>query len=279
MSPLRILSSQYWSISRAALAALLALSCVAGFPRPVHADQGGREGRGHERRGHEFREHDFRRDEFRDSRFHHDHYYPPSGYRFSVLPPHPRLVFYGRQQFYFSGGVWYRPMNNAFIVVRPPVGIIVPVLPAFYTRVWVGPYPYYYANDVYYVRGSQGYVVVDPPAGTIALAPPPGAANVPDNAVTELGPVSDGVPTVAATPVPNVSTAPAATLAQGGGNQLFIYPRQGQTADQQNRDRSECNSWAIGQTGRAPAANGGAMDADFQRAFGACLDGRGYTVK
>ena len=267
---------------RAAIAALLALSCVAGIPRPVHADE-----RGY--RDHEFREHEFRRDEFRDSRYHHDHYYPPLGHRFGVLPPHPHLIWHGGQQFYFSGGIWYRSVNNAFIVVRPPFGIIVPFLPPFYTRVWVGPYPYYYANDVYYTPGPQGYTVVAPPPGTIATAPPPGMAIPPDNAVTELGPVNNGVQQMA--PMPPVSAAPPPTMApstppphpsavaQAGGNQLFIYPRQGQNADQQNRDRGECNSWAVSQTGRHPANAGGQMDPDYQRAIGACLDARGYTVK
>jgi hypothetical protein len=267
---------------RAAIAALLALSCVAGTPRPVHADE-----RGY--REHEFREHEFRRDEFRDSRYHHDHYYPPLGHRFGVLPPHPHLILHGGQQFYFSGGIWYRPMNNAFVVVRPPFGIIVPFLPPFYTRVWVGPYPYYYANDVYYAPGPQGYSVVAPPQGTIAMAPPPGMAIPPDNAVTELGPVDNGVqrmppaPPVSAAPRTNLPpaapVAPPSPVAQSGGNQMFIYPRQGQNADQQNRDRSECNNWAISQTGRDPANSGGQMDPDYQRAMGACLDGRGYTVK
>jgi hypothetical protein len=185
MPSAQTLSSNGFAV-KAAIAALLALSCVAGTPRPVHADQGGY-------REHEFREREFRRDEFRDSRHHHDHYYPPRGFRFTVLPPHPRLIVHGGQQFYFSGGVWYRPVNNTYVVVRPPVGIIVPVLPPFYTRVWVGPYPYYYANDVYYVRSPQGYAVVDQPPGTIAMAPPPGTAVPPDDAVTELGPVYNGV--------------------------------------------------------------------------------------
>jgi len=261
---------------QAAIAALLALSCVAGIPRPVHADEGGR-------RGHEFREHEFHREEFRDSRFHHDRYYPPRGYQFSVLPPHPRLIVHGGQQFYFSGGVWYRPAHNFYVVVRPPIGIIVPFLPPFYTRVWVGPYPYYYANDVYYVNSPQGYAVVEQPQGTIAMAPPPGMLVPPDNAVTELGPVDNGVQQMA--PVPTVGAAsptpstPASTVAQAGGNQLFIYPRQGQNLDQQNRDRRECNSWAVSQSGRDPANSGGQMDPDYQRALGACLDGRGYTVK
>jgi len=102
MSSDRTVSSTRALSVQAAIAALLALSCVAGIPRPVHADEGGR-------RGHEFREHEFHREEFRDSRFHHDRYYPPRGYQFSVLPPHPHLIMHGGQQFYFSGGAWYRP--------------------------------------------------------------------------------------------------------------------------------------------------------------------------
>src|SRR5258708_4752871 len=266
---------------RAAIAALLALSCVARHPHPVHADERGYRER--EYRAHEFREHEFRREEFRDSRYHHDHYYPPIGHQFGMLPPHPHLLVHGGQQFYFSGGIWYRPVRNAYVVVRPPFGVIVPFLPPFYTRVWVGPYPYYYANDVYYAPGPQGYTVVAPPAGTIAMAPPPGTPVSPDNAVTELGPVANGVQQIA--PVPRASAPPSipavspATVAQASGNQLFIYPRQGQNADQQNRDRGECNSWAVSQTGYDPANAGGQMDPDYMRAIGACLEGRGYTVK
>jgi hypothetical protein len=282
MSSARTFPSARFAV-RAAIAALIALSCVAGTPRPVHADQGGYRGR--EYREHEFREHEFHRDEFRDSRYHHDHYYPPRGYRFSVLPPHPRLIVHGGQQFYFSGGVWYRPVQNTYVVVRPPVGIIVPVLPPFYTRVWVGPYPYYYANDVYYVRGPQGYAVVDQPGGSIAMAPPPGMPVPRDDAVTELGPVNNGVqqsaplPPLSAAPAPPPTPAtPPATVAQARSSQLFIYPRQGQSAEQQTRDRGECNSWAAGQTGH-DANSGASTDPDYQRALGACLDGRGYTVK
>ena len=36
--------------------------------------------------------------------------------------------------------------------------------------------------------------------------------------------------------------------------QLFFYPAQGQTQDQQNRDFGECHSWAIQQSGHNPMA-------------------------
>lgn len=267
------------SPAKITFAALLALSCLAAMPRLVHAEPGGYH-------GHEFREHEFRHDEFRDNRYHNDHYYPPRGYRFAALPPNPRVIVRGRDRFYFSGGVWYQPLGGAYVVVRPPIGVFVPVLPAYYSRVWVGPRAYYYANDVYYVQSPQGYTVVDAPIGAVSMAPPPGTPWQPDNAVTELGPVQNGVPQYAPPPAsaapsvastPSASAAPPVTIAQSGSSQLFIYPRQGQNPEQQGRDRSECSTWAGSQVGRDPASSGG--DPDYQRALGACLDGRGYTVK
>jgi hypothetical protein len=42
--------------------------------------------------------------------------------------------------------------------------------------------------------------------------------------------------------------------------QLYVYPTKGQSPEQQNRDRYECHSWAVQQTGYDPtrAQSGGA---------------------
>ncbi len=69
--------------------------------------------------------------------------------------------------------------------------------------------------------------------------------------------------------------------------QIFIYPRKGQNDQQQAKDRYECHSWAVGQTnydptqptGSVPEAQPNQKRADYDRAMGACLDARGYTVK
>ena len=69
--------------------------------------------------------------------------------------------------------------------------------------------------------------------------------------------------------------------------QLFIYPRKGQTEKQQSNDRYECHRWAVNQThydptqppGSAPEAQPSQTRAEYHRAMGACLDARGYTVK
>ncbi len=52
--------------------------------------------------------------------------------------------------------------------------------------------------------------------------------------------------------------------------ELFAYPRANQSAQQQARDRSECDQWATQQ-----AQN----HADHLRAQSACLEGRGYSVR
>ena len=183
--------------------------------------------------------------EFMDSRYHHDHNYPIRGHFVDVLPGGHRVVMYGNSRYYFFEGVWYRPEGRRFIIIAPPFGLVAPFLPPYYTTIWVGGVPYYYANEVYYTQGPNGYAVVEPPKGDVSQAPP--------------------------------STS----------SQIFIYPRQGQSEQKQATDRYECHRWAVSQTGFDPTQPpAGVLEsqmkqkrADYQRAMGACLDGRGYTVK
>jgi hypothetical protein len=108
-------------------------------------------------------------------------------------------------------------------------------------------YPYYYPPDYYYPPPPAGYYY-----------PPPAEEN----------------------------PAPSSTK-KGSSGRMFIYPRQGQTEEQQARDFNECQNWAVGQTGFDPTKPPtGPADAqvsrkseDFLRAISACLDGRGYTLK
>ena len=53
----------------------------------------------------------------------------------------------------------------------------------------------------------------------------------------------------------------------------IIYPRNGQSPEQTEADRQDCNRWAVTQ----PDAVAGASA--FQRATAACMDVRGYTVR
>jgi hypothetical protein len=76
--------------------------------------------------------------------------------------------------------------------------------------------------------------------------------------------------------------------APSSSERIFVYPRLGQSEELQAKDRYECHSWAVSQTnfdptqssaGDIPEALRNQMRADYQRAQGACLDGRGYTMK
>ena len=87
---------------------------------------------------------------------------------------------------------------------------------------------------------------------------------------------------------PPVYFQPVPSVMPSSTERIFVYPRLGQTEELQAKDRYECHSWALSQTGYdptqpsagdMPAAQRNQMSADYQRAQGACLDGRGYTVK
>src|SRR6185437_301004 len=193
----------------------------------------------------------------RDFRYGHEHYYPSRGYVVRELPRERVVVGGGR--YFYSGGAWYARRGPEFVVVGPPIGVYVPVLPSFYTTVWFGGVPYYYSNDTYYqwVPAQSQYVVVTPPGDDSAaeLQPPP--------------------------------TPPPAGPSSAPGADLFIYPKNGQTEEQQSTDKFECHQWARQQSGFDPTQSGGGVPADqnasarsaYNRAIGACLEGRGYTVK
>jgi hypothetical protein len=125
-----------------------------------------------------------------------------------------------------------------------------PLLPIAYATYWYAGIPYYYANDVYYTWNPdyQGYTATDPPP----VADPSGAA---------------------AGAAPATGASGTADPASQSG-QIFMYPMNGQSAEQQSIDRRECQQWAAQQTGQ-----GAAGGSDYQRAMMACIEGRGYSAQ
>jgi hypothetical protein len=183
-----------------------------------------------------------------DSRYNHNRSYPARGYSTYHLPRGYYTSRYRGSPYYYYGGAWYRPYGPRYVVVAPPFGIAVSVLPPFYTTLWFGGAPYYYADDTYYVyRPERREYVV--------TEPPRGT--------------------------------PAVGPEAGGSNEIFVYPRNGQSEEQQATDRYECHRWAADRTGfdpTKPAGNVAETDmtskrADYRRAEGACLEARGYSVK
>jgi hypothetical protein len=183
-----------------------------------------------------------------DSRYNHGRYYPPRGSVMRSLPDGYRPYYRGGSRYYFSGGIWYAPRGPEFVVVSPPPGLVISTLPPYYSTVWIGGVPYYYADDVYYTwqPDQNAYAVVDPPANADAPSPPP---------------------------------------TDGAQSDLIIYPKNGQTKEQQAADQFECHDWAKGQTGFDPTQPGGGVSdnpdaarSNYNRAMSACLQGRGYQV-
>jgi hypothetical protein len=182
-----------------------------------------------------------------DSRWQHDRYYPRYGYVAPVPPRGAVVVRHPHGSYWYGGGVWYAPYGSRYVVVAPPIGVYVSILPPYYTTVWFGGIPYYYANDAYYLWRASQRAYE-------VVEPPP------------------------ATP---------ATTASPATEDIFVYPKLGQSPEQTAKDRYECHRWAADQTGFDPTRPEGGVPSDqvrssredYFRAMAACLEGRGYSVK
>jgi hypothetical protein len=170
--------------------------------------------------------------------------------------------------------------------VYPARGQMIGALPRDHRVVVHGGARYYFSGGVWYRPQGPRFAIITPPIGLFVSFLPPyyttiwlhGAPYYYANDVYYAH-RGDGY-VVVEPPKEEVSQAPAA-------DQLFIYPRQGQSEQQQADDRYACHQWAVGQTGFDPTQPPGVAPevqkvekrADYQRAMSACLDGRGYTVK
>lgn len=139
-----------------------------------------------------------------------------------------------------------------------------PALPAYCPIYWWDDVPYYYYDSVYYTwdAADNGYVVTEPP--------PAAAAYSSDDSTGDASPAASA---------PDTHTGPI-----DSGN-LYAYPKNGQSQQQQAQDRQECERWAVSQTGSSADHPGSPPDTavannsiDYRRALSACLTGRGYSV-
>lgn len=128
-------------------------------------------------------------------------------------------------------------------------GLYLGALPWYYSTYYWGGVPYYYADSTYY-RWNGAVRLYE-----VATAPARRGAS--------------------AAPQPAAST------------ELFMYPKGGQSTEQQARDKYECHRWAADQTGFDPTQAGSGVTpkstatqrAGYLRADGACLEGRNYSVR
>ncbi len=172
---------------------------------------------------------------------------------------------------YWGGGYWPRAYYGS------GYSWFLASLPLAYATYWYGGIPYYYANDLYYTWSPDysGYVATDPPpvadAGGAAAAPdapPPADAQYAVSGQDAADGQYPGDPNAAA-------MAPAPQAGAGGPGQqdrIFMYPKNGQSEQQQRADKLACEKWASDQVGL------GSNGPDYQRAMVACIEGRGYSA-
>ncbi|CAG8868456.1 hypothetical protein PS627_03034 [Pseudomonas fluorescens] len=163
------------------------------------------------------------------------------GHTIDRFPDRYSKVPYRGQDYFYSGGYWYRPQGPNYVVVTPPYGARIDSLPSYAREVWVGNALFFLAADIYYqyLSDSREYVVVNPPE-----APPAQQAG-------------SGYDVIA-------YPAHGQTAEQ---QQQDRYPCHRWAVDQSGFDPASATY--------APAAN---VSDTYRRALGACLSGRGYSV-
>jgi hypothetical protein len=169
----------------------------------------------------------------------------------------------------------------------PARGQVIRELPRDRRAVVYGGSRFYFSGGVWYRAQGARFAVIVPPIGLFVPFLPPYYATiwlrgVPHYYANEVYYAHRGNGyVVVEPPKEEVSQSPPPA------DQMFIYPRMGQSGQQQADDRYSCHRWAVNQTGFDPTQPpGGSPEpqkiearADYQRAMSACLDGRGYTVK
>lgn len=170
----------------------------------------------------------------------------------------------------------------------PPHGHVVQVLPPDRRIITFRGAPYYFHGGVWYRPSGPRFVVVAPPIGIFVPVLPPfyttiWVGGIPyyyaDNVYYR--PHDNGYVVTEPPPESQITEQPASP------SQLFAYPKNGQSEQQQANDRYECHRWAVTQSGFDPTQPSASASesqiaskrADYQRAIKACLEARGYSVQ
>lgn len=176
------------------------------------------------------------------------------------------------------------PIRNEPARFATPRGTVVAAVPSGAVVVPHAGVSYSFHNGVWYRPYGPRFVVVAAPIGAFIPVLPPFYTTVwfgglpyyyADDVYYSWRPEQSSYQVV--TPPPG---APEPVV---NGDRLYAYPLDGQSPDQQSRDRYDCHVWSTNETGADPSQNANAMtatqSADYDRAMNACLSGRGYSVK
>jgi hypothetical protein len=170
------------------------------------------------------------------------HHHPRPPSVVYVLPPSYYDYYWNGSYYYNFGGGWYSPYGGSYVSVGAPYGMFVRTLPGYSTSFHYGDVRYYERDNTYYTYDrSRGGYVVSPS--------PYGDEEESGSAVVD--------------------------------EDIYIYPAQGQSEQQQADDRYACHRWGVKESGYDPIDDEYDRDrrANYLRAMTACLTGRGYSVK
>lgn len=158
---------------------------------------------------------------------------------------------------------------------HPGPGHYAPRVPSGAIVVGGGPDRYWYHGGVWYRPWHSGFRVVLPHVGLVIPVLPGAYVTLGIGGVPYYyagGVYYRQVPEgyVVTTPPPDAATAQPTAPRRPDP---VIYPRSGQTPQQTEADRQDCNRWA---TTQQNALNDASV---FNRAVEACMDGRGYSMR
>jgi hypothetical protein len=148
------------------------------------------------------------------------HYQPPGRYVRDLPHGHARM-FLGGLEFFYWEGLFYRLMEDRYVVVPAPVGAVVTTIPSGAQTVIVDGTPYYFINGVAYMQTSTGYQVVPQPRAVPMPPPPP---------VEEMPPANAGVGSAPAAPPPAANAEESFTVNipnSKGGYTAVVLKRSG----------------------------------------------------
>ncbi|RAU50684.1 glycine zipper family protein [Pseudomonas sp. RIT412] len=171
------------------------------------------------------------------------------GYEIDRIPGGYSRVPYRGNDYFYSGGYWYRPQGPRYVVVEPPRGVRVRYLPDYAQQVWLGSALFFLAAGTYYSyeQSTQEYVVAEPPQG--------------------VEPVY----------------SPEQPVQQGSPYEVLAYPANGQGEQQIAQDRYDCYQYAIQQSNFDPSTATYQPAPEvvglFRQAMAGCYAGRGYSVQ
>jgi hypothetical protein len=227
---------------------------------------------------------------------------PPIGVIVPTLPTFSTVIAHGGKLFLYSNDTYYvpRPDVGGYEVVNDPseagpdtgnaaAGLASGAVPlAAEATAGAAASPQVFATPLLESAAAK-------PVETTAAAPTAAASGATASAAAAP---STGAPATVA-PIAVAAAAPSAPSAAGSAPATgpaaapvavpaaaaVIYPKNGQSADQQARDRYECYRFAVAQSGFDPmhpnnltAAARADGEASYERAQGVCLDAHGYAV-